>query len=148
RSCAPRAAGTSGTSFRMVRDRRECATASTRPRFGSTRSDQRATRASARCRQLTAGRGYVAPAGQAHGCRNALAVEHSLERVDRLAGRALEPSGRVVRDEVDLEYTGVENRGELGRLLHSVVHPAKHHVLDEHLATAQLEVAPALGEHV
>ena len=77
---------------------------------------------------------------------SALAVEHGRERGDRVAARARERSRRVVRDQVHLEDPPVEQPRELGRLLDAVVDAGEHHVLDEHLAAAQLEVAAALGE--
>ena len=56
--------------------------------------------------------------------------------------------GRVVRDQVHLEDLRVEQRGQLLRALGRVVDAGEQHVLDEHLAAAEREVAVALCEHV
>src|SRR6218665_285468 len=54
--------------------------------------------------ELPAGGVDVAPAGQAHGCGNPVALERRAEDLDRLTARALEwRVGRVVGDQVDLE---------------------------------------------
>ena len=55
-------------------------------------------------------------------------------------------SGRVVWDQVDLERSRIEERSELPSVVAGVVHACEHHVLDEHLASSELEVAPALRE--
>ena len=47
-----------------------------------------------------------------------------------------------------LKIFGSSSRASSARLLDAVVDAGEHHVLDEHLAAAQLEVAAALGEHL
>ena len=47
-----------------------------------------------------------------------------------------------------LNDSRVEHGGERSRVRRRVVHAGEHHVLDEDLPPAQLDVAAALGEHV
>ena len=76
------------------------------------------------------------------------AVEHGLE--GSIASRD-EPSNIPVGlygIRFTLKRCAVEERGERRGLLDRVVDAGEHHVLDEHLAAAQRDVAAALGEHV
>ena len=76
-------------------------------------------------------------------------VERGLERGDRrrATSRRSAPVG-LYGIRFTLKAFGSSSARELGRLLDAVVHAREHHVLDEDLAPAQLDVAAALGEHV
>ncbi len=70
----------------------------------------------------------------------------ALERRDRVPRRAVVHPGRVVGDQVDLEELRIEQGGQLPCALGRVVDAREQHVLDEHLAAAERDVAFALGE--
>ena len=47
-----------------------------------------------------------------------------------------------------LNECGSSRATSRARMLDAIVDAGEHHVLDEHLAASELDVAPALGEHV
>ena len=74
--------------------------------------------------------------------------EDGLEALDRLPRGSFEASSGVVRDEIDLEGRAVEHGRERPGRRRRVVHSGEQHVLDEHLASPQRDVAAALREDV
>ncbi len=100
-------------------------------------------------RELAARRVDLAPAGEPYGRVEAAPLELLPERRDRLRARAgVDRSGRVVRDQVDLEHARVEDLGQLHRLRVRVVDAGEHHVLDEHLAALAGVMRLARRDHV
>src|SRR5262249_60116274 len=123
---------------------------------GGTRGGGGGGAARARGREAGLGGGGGAPAGggdvpaarEGDSRRKPAAPQLRLERRDRLRRRAGERPGRVVRDQVHLEDLRIEHAGERACLLETVVYAGEHHVLDEDLAPAELEVAATLRKHV